>query len=162
MPEAFFRIEIGGAGQGPSWCLDRNLPYKNCWHGIDSWARKWRCQHNLNLPECFGSYSMPYLCKLQLHITVYQLKNRGQDGKNCDVANWWPSPKYIRLKSLSIKKLALSPCHPSCSSSADSYLRSNFNHLLPSALLCTLNHAPGITENRLRISADDWELFRQQ
>ena len=28
MPEAFFRIEIGGAGQGPSWCPDRNLPYK--------------------------------------------------------------------------------------------------------------------------------------
>ena len=87
MPEAVFRIGIGGAGQGPSWCPDRYLLYKNYWHGI---ARKSR-RHP---PERFGSYSMPYLqwrskemrapfevssatvCNLWLHSTIYSLSAR--------------------------------------------------------------------------------------
>jgi hypothetical protein len=36
-----------------------------------------------------------------------------------------------------------------------------FNHLPPSALLCTLKHTPEITENGLKISADDWKLFKK-
>jgi len=33
----------------------------------------------------------------------------------------------------------------------------HFDHLLLSALLCTLKHTLEITENGLKISADDWK-----
>ena len=36
-----------------------------------------------------------------------------------------------------------------------------FDHLPPSALLCILKHSPEITENGLKISADDWKLFKK-
>ena len=133
MPEAVFRIEIGGAGQGPSWCPDRNLPYKNCW---DSWARKSRRQHNLNLPERFGSDSI-ILCLIYVNCDYILSFNRlstqksGARWENCDVANWWPSPKYVRLKSSSIKKLALSSV-PSLLLKQHRLLSSIISCLLPS------------------------------
>jgi hypothetical protein len=35
-----------------------------------------------------------------------------------------------------------------------------FDHLPPSAFLCTLKHAPELTPFGLKISLDDWQLFK--
>ena len=35
-----------------------------------------------------------------------------------------------------------------------------FDHLLPSAFLCALKHAPELTPFGLKISLDDWQLFK--
>jgi hypothetical protein len=36
-----------------------------------------------------------------------------------------------------------------------------FDHVPPSAFLCTLKRTPEITQNGLKISADDWKLFKE-
>ena len=36
----------------------------------------------------------------------------------------------------------------------------HFDHLPPSAFLCALKHAPELTSTGLKISADDWKLFK--
>lgn len=35
-----------------------------------------------------------------------------------------------------------------------------FDHLPPSAFLCTLKHAPEVTPTGLKISPEDWKLFK--
>ena len=35
-----------------------------------------------------------------------------------------------------------------------------FDHLPPSAFLCSLKHAPEVTPTGLKISSDDWKLFK--
>ena len=37
----------------------------------------------------------------------------------------------------------------------------HFDLLRPSAFLCALKHVPEITQNGLKISTDDWELFKK-
>jgi len=36
-----------------------------------------------------------------------------------------------------------------------------FDHLPPSAFLCILKHTPEITQNGLKISPNDWKLFKE-
>ena len=103
MLEAVFQIGIGGAGQGLSWCPDRTLPYKNCWHRNESWAQKSRHQYTRTLL----AYSMPCLCKLYiLPLQSINSKIRGKLWSNWLIKQSWPSP-MLQLKSPSIE-LALS------------------------------------------------------
>ncbi|KAF8814341.1 hypothetical protein BYT27DRAFT_7082428, partial [Phlegmacium glaucopus] len=37
----------------------------------------------------------------------------------------------------------------------------HFNHLPPSAFLCALKHAPEMTPSSLKLSLDDWKLFKE-